>query len=81
MSIEFLTTHNCKNLQDIYFNHSMAHYTLKAMKIYFLPKKTPHFADDAETIGISLGDILSFVTGLRNVPPIGFEKQIMVEFF
>ena len=33
------------------------------------------------TIGISLGDILSFVTGLRNVPPIGFEKQITVEFF
>ena len=62
-------------------NHSMTHYTLKAMKIYFLPKYTPHFADNAETIGISLGDILSFVTGLRNIPPIGFEKKIMVEFF
>ena len=51
------------------------------MKIYFLPKNTPDFVDYAETIGISPGDILSFVTGLKNVPPIGFEKQIKVELF
>lgn len=38
-------------------------------------------ADNPQSIGVTLGDVLAFITGLRDVPPIGFEKAIAVEFF
>ena len=38
-------------------------------------------ADNPQSIGVTLGDVLAFITGLRDIPPIGFEKAVTVEFF
>ena len=73
LSIELLTTHNY-----IYIFNDPPY--LKSYENIFSSKKYTTFCRyNTETIGISLGDILSFVTGLRNVCfSIGFEKQITV---
>ena len=40
-----------------------------------------NFTDSSESLGVNLGDVLAFMTGLRNIPPMGFDKPITVEFF
>ena len=37
--------------------------------------------DDSETAGVTLQDILCFVTGVREIPPAGFGRRLVVEFF
>jgi len=36
-------------------------------------------ADNPQSIGVTLGDVQAFITGLRDIPPIGFEKAVTVD--
>ena len=36
------------------------------------------FTGNSDSLGVNLGDVLMFITGLQAVPPLGFDKSLRI---